>query len=544
MTTTRTGLIRSAFLPLLTGALVAFGSAMGIGGCGSTNNNNLGSLSTGSPVGSDDGSASAGDDSSTATSGDGGTFTVSGGDSSAAAPCATGGELNCYVPTCPNSGTTSLTGVVYDPAGKNPIYNAVVFVPDSTTGALPTITTGTSSCNTCDASIGNYIAATLTNAKGEFTLTGVPATTHVPLVVQIGKWRREVFLSEVKACTVNAVAAADSRLPGSKTDGAAGVSMPQMAIVTGGADNLGCFLSGIGIDSTEWTAPHGGGRLDVYQGVGGAGLTNGTAGACNGNATCGLWGTMQDLQYYDIALLACEGGTNDQTKAAPAMENMHTWLDNGGKVFATHFHYTWFKDGPANGCTDCTDFVNAADWLGTSGGDQDANFTIDTSFLGGQVLQEWLANIPALGITGNSIPLTGVASSVGAVTSAAQRWIYDDNGGTTQGQTKYMTILTPIGGLKTAADAGNDAQTDAQTTESSTPQYCGKAVFSDLHAGGSGVNITTILGGSGGTVPGSCPTDATLTAQEAALEFLFFDLSACVSVATAPQKLPPPTQPQ
>ena len=536
MTTTRTGMIRSAFLPLLAGALVAFGSAIGIGGCGSNNGGGLGPGSSGSPVGDEDGSASSGDDaaSSTYTFGDGSTFTIQPMDSSAAAPCTTGGELNCYVPTCPNKGTTSLTGVVYDPAGKNPIYNAVVFVPDSTTGVLPTITTGTSSCNTCDASIGNYIAATLTNAKGEFTLTGVPATTHVPLVVQIGKWRREVFLPSVKACTVNAVAAADSRLPASKAEG----SMPQMALLTGGADNLGCFLAGIGIDSSEWTAPHGGGRLDVYQGVGGAGLTNGTAGTCTGG-TCGLWSTMQDLQYYDIALLACEGGVNDNTKAAPAMENMHTWLDNGGKVFATHFHYTWFKDGPANGCTDCTDFVNAADWLGSSGGDQDANFTIDTSFLGGQVLQQWLANIPALGITGNSIPLTGVASSVGAVTSAAQRWIYDNNGGATQGQTKYMTILTPIGGVKTAADAGGDAQ----TTESSSPQYCGKAVFSDLHAGGSGFNISTILGGSGGTVPGSCPA-ATLTAQEAALEFLFFDLSACVSVATKPQTLPPPQQPQ
>ena len=83
------------------------------------------------------------------------------------------------------------------------------------------------------------------------------------------------------------------------------------------------------------------------------GLTTGTAGNCQG-AGCPLWSTLPDLEYYDIALLACEAAVHDETKGAPAMENMHTWLDEGGKVFATHYHYTWFKDGPAYGCANCT----------------------------------------------------------------------------------------------------------------------------------------------------------------------------------------------
>jgi hypothetical protein len=61
-------------------------------------------------------------------------------------------------------------------------------------------------------------------------------------------------------------------------------------------------------------------------------------------------------------------------------------------------------------------------------------------------------------------------------------------------------------------------------------QYCGKAVFSDLHAGGSPM----------GNIPGVC-AGPPLTAQLKALEFLFFDLSACVSNDSLPP--PPPPQP-
>jgi hypothetical protein len=377
---------------------------------------------------------------------------------------------------------------------------------------------------------------------GHFTLKGVPATTHVPLVVQIGKWRREVFISSVNKCTNNVVPAGDSRLPTTITDGsgpAGSTSMPRMALLTGGADNLGCFLSGLGIASTEWGSPHGGGHLDVYQGSGGAGVTNGTAGNCAGG-TCGLWNTMADLQYYDIVLLACEGETYDNYKGAPAMENMHTWLDQGGKMFGTHFHYTWFKDGPNEGCTDCNDFVATGNpWRGVSSGSASGNYDIDTTFFGGSQMSKWLSNLGLLNTDG-TIALNQVADSVGLVGTGAQRWIYDP---ASPNDTKYMSIETPIGGIK---DAGAPAKDSGTTTESTGPQYCGKAVFSDLHAGGSaaGGSIISIITGGGGTVPGSCPTNATLSAQEAALEFLFFDLSACVTAESAPTPIPPPNQPQ
>jgi hypothetical protein len=59
-------------------------------------------------------------------------------------------------------------------------------------------------------------------------------------------------------------------------------------------------------------------------------------------------------------------------------------------------------------------------------------------------------------------------------------------------------------------------------------------VFSDLHTSGM----------PSGTVPGTCST--TLTAQQKALEFLFFDLAACVAPENMPMPVPtmnPPPPP-
>jgi hypothetical protein len=487
---------RSALLAVFSGlALAVMASA---GGCGGSKNGDLGDDDSSSS--GDDGSpgfGSSGGDDSGSTGGGGPVFTSGDGGSVSGATCANGGGLACNVaPNC----TTSLTGTVYDPAGKNPIYNAVVFIPTDPKGALPTITRGTKSCSSCDASIGNYVTAATTDAKGHFALTGVPSGSNIPFVVQIGKWRREVTLPTVTACKTAAVPAASSRLPKNHGEG----DMPQMALLTGEADQLGCFMSQIGIDPAEFTGPTGTGRLHVYQGVGGSGVSGGTAGNCT-NSSCPLWATKADLENYDIAVLACEGGENLQTKTTAEIQNMHDWLNEGGKLFATHFHYVWFKDGPS-------DFSGAAAWKGFSAGAGIGNYAIDTSFPKGKTFSDWLSNVGAL--TNGAIAMTGVADSVGAVNKPTQRWIYDSS----STDVKYLSILTPAGGLPQPADAGESA-----------PTYCGKAVFSDLHAGGTSLQTS---------IPSGCPGGA-LSAQELALEFLFFDLSACVS----DESLPPPPIP-
>jgi hypothetical protein len=508
------------------GALVLVSAS----GCGSKSDklaggdDGSGGMGTDASIG-DDGSGGGGSSSGGASSSGGGMFVGPAADAAAPSAC-TGGGLHCYVPSgC----TTTLSGTVYDPAGANPLPNVVVFIPDDPSGSLPAIKQGTNTCNTCDVSIGDYVTATTSAADGTFTLTGVPATTHVPLVVQIGKWRREVFLSQVKGCTSNEVPGSSlTRLPAKRSEG----DIPQMALVTGGADNLGCFLTGIGLDPAEYSAPHGGGRLDIYtgQGRGGPapGLSTGAAGNCTSdNAGC-VWNSKANLEAYDIVLLACEGDTFDPddpsntngpnsgttNKSTGSKNALHDWLDEGGKVFATHYHYTWFKNGP-------TDFQGVANWLGSSAGQDNGNYDIDTSFPKGVLFDKWLGTVGAL--TGSQIALSQVAESVGTVNAGAQRWIYNP-GADSQGQnltnnTKYLSFLTPIGGAPVQQDGGE-----------MTEQYCGKAVFSDLHAGGK----------PNGDIPSKC-SGPPLSAQLKALEFLFFDLSACVSNDNLPT--PPPPQP-
>jgi hypothetical protein len=496
-------------------------------GCGSNKGNGPGGL--GGDIGAGP-NASGGEDSGASSSGSSG-GSSSGGSSSgmfigpgadAASPtaCTAGGGLHCYVPTgC----TTTLSGTVYDPAGANPLPNVVVFIPNDPAGSLPPIKQGTNTCNTCDVSIGDYVTATTSAADGTFTLTGIPVTTHVPLVVQIGKWRREVFLSQTKGCTDNKIPGSSlTRLPAKRSEG----DIPQMALVTGGADNLGCFLTGIGLSPTEYGAPHSGGRLDIYKGQGNRGApglsSGGTAGDCTSDNPNCVWNSKANFEAYDIVLLACEGDTFDPdepnntptNKTTSSKTALHDWLDEGGKVFATHFHYTWFRHGPA-------DFQSVATWIGNSGGQDSANYDIDTSFPKGMLFSKWLGIVGAL--TGSQIALTQVAESVSAVNAkTTQRWIYNaasDPQMMMTGDTKYLSFLTPIGGAPVVQDGGE-----------MTEQYCGKAVFSDLHAGGR----------PNGDIPMSC-SGPPLTPQLKALEFLFFDLSACVSNDNLPP--PPPPQP-
>jgi hypothetical protein len=291
--------------------------------------------------------------------------------------------------------------------------------------------------------------------------------------------------------------------------------MPSMALLTGGLDDLGCFLFRMGIEASEYTAPRAGGRVDVYQGLGigatnGPALSTGTAGNCT-NTNCPLWSSKSSLESYDIVLLACEGDTFDATTPADAGVGsilgggnanvtaagklaMHDWLGEGGKVFATHFHYTWFMNGPA-------DFQGVASWKGYSLGTGTGSDAIVTSFPKGRDFATELADAGAL--SGTNLALTGLADSVASVNAPALAWIRDPSAG----DPKYLTFTTPVGGT------------------------CGKAAFSDLHAGGA----------PSGDIPGSCKSQG-LSAQEKAMELLFFDLSACVSDDSMAPPGPPASQ--
>ncbi len=352
-------------------------------------------------------------------------------------PLCTG--LQCQQHACPNGGSTTVSGTVYDPAGNNPLYNVVVYVPNA---AVEPLKRG-ASCDTCDSLFtGSPIAATVTDAAGKFTLTNVPDGVDIPIVVQIGKWRRQLKLATVSACQDNPQPAGTLRLPRNHNEG----DLPNIAVSTGNADTLECLLRRIGVDASEYVPGEGGeGRVHIFQGAAQRNPnTNQLENAPNTSPAApqssgSLWTSLESLMAYDIVLLSCEG----EETARMNQQALHDYGDAGGRVFASHFHYSWFNTGPYGD-------DSVADWSTGSNDIGDITAKINTKqsdgqpFLKGQALADWLGTVGALSNGKLSISQARHNADVGAAHPATQVWISADETSKAPGATQYFSFNTPV----------------------------------------------------------------------------------------------------
>ena len=394
--------------------------------------------------------------------------------------CTTG--LSCKVSACNGQPKTRITGKVFDPSGTAPIYNAVVYVPNETPAPLAR----GASCERCADTVRSPVGrAVLTDENGEFSLEGVPDGDNVPITFQIGKWRRQVNV-KVTACAENRFDDPSlMHLPRKQSEG----EMPQIAVVTGGCDPLGCLFSRMGIDDSEVTDAKGAGRIHVYQGVGGEGVVGGTASPPENE----LWANAAQLAKYDMVLLSCECKEHDETKSDASKLAMMEYLDNGGRVFATHYHYTWLKNGPPP-------LASLADWGISTASSLGTSYDVDQSFPKGAAMAKWLVATGASPTLG-SIDIKVPVEHLRGVKAGAQRWIYRGDG--TDEMVKFFSFNAPVG-----------ATPEAQ---------CGRGVLSDIHvADGDGTGSPP-----GAQMPASC-AKGPLSPRERALEFLMFDLSSCI----------------
>jgi hypothetical protein len=397
--------------------------------------------------------------------------------------------LDCKIIACGGDKKTTLKGKVYDPAGSSPLYNVIAYIPGGTRpDVLPPIEDSTKSaagisCETCASVVVKPLRSALTNARGEFVLEDVPVDTDVPLVIQVGKWRRLFHIDVTKSCGENTITDRTLTLPKNGKEG----DMPQIAVTSGGMDALECLLRGIGIDDQEFALGHSdSGHVHVFQGKGG--LMGGPVDA--------LWNSSSELRRFDMIMMSCEGSEHLENKggvSSGARGSMAEYLNAGGKVFASHFHYVWFKNSPYE------DLQKVATWeenlvtppAGTN------TYDVNQSFPKGAKLAEWLTYNGGSQTLGK-IALENETRSVRSVKSpTAVSWIQS----AADGHPLYFTFNTPI--------------------QAKPEEQCGRAVFTDLHvvdrASAKPQNISLCPFGAGG-----------LDAQQKALEFLFFDLSACV----------------
>jgi hypothetical protein len=421
--------------------------------------------------------------------------------------CGIGGQGNvCGSPPCTNlclqqtmcagNATTSVSGVVYAPNGTDPLYNVLVYVPNAPVEpfvdgvAVP-------HCG-CGADVsGSPLVSTATGVDGSFTLTNVPVGANIPLVIQNGRWRRQFVIPSVAACVDTALPTTGSgqiRMPQTHLEG----DIPHMGFVTGAADRLECVLRKIGIADTEFSDPSGSGRVHFYVGDTGPG----TPYSATTPIEDSLWGSLATLEPYDMVYLACQGSPKQQSSAAQA--TLLAYTDLGGRVFATHYEYTWLSARAP--------FDTTAVWAPDANGSQffandPGTGLINTTFPRGLALAQWLQGLGASTALGK-IQIRDLRDDFTAVVAPSVLWLSVDDtpSGTFPGLGNvplHYTFDTPVG-----APPGNQ---------------CGRVLFSDFH-----VESATIVGAPGTMFPAECTSPA-MTPQEQMLEFMIFDLGSCVA---------------
>jgi hypothetical protein len=415
-------------------------------------------------------------------------------------------NLQCRQRTCSGGGSTTVSGKVFDPAGKNPLYNVVVYVPNAPVKAL----TKGATCDSCQSLYsGSPIAATQTDAQGRFTLKNVPEGDDVPLVVQIGKWRRQLTLPKVTACTDNPQPDGMLRLPRNRKEG----DIPNIAISTGEADTLECLLRRVGLDAAEYVpGASDQGSIHIFQGSRQNDNDAPNTMPPGPSSASALWNTKDSLMRFDILLLSCEG---DETEGMN-QQALHEYANAGGRVFASHFHYSWFNSGPF-GSENLATWNPGSNHIDDIMGDLVTKLPDGRAFPKGEALAAWLANVGAL--QNGQLPIEEARNNarVGPTNTPSQAWITAAANSKAPGSTQYLSFNTP---------------TTVTGTPDTPPPYCGRVVFSSLHVGAAS-------GDEGDDpVPTGC-ANRDLSPQEKALEFMLFDLSSCVMEEDKPPEPPP-----
>ena len=412
-------------------------------------------------------------------------------------------NLACDQVTCPGGGTTSVTGKVYDTSGQVQIYNALVYVPN---GQVLPFTPGVS-CDRCEAfTSGSPLIVALTGSDGAFTLSNVPVIPDggtLPLVIQVGRWRRQVALPAVPACTSTPITNHDTtRLPRNKSEG----DIPQMAIATGGADPFECLLLKMGISPSEFTNPDAGGRIHYYVSDSpGPGLDKVPPAPPEST----LLNDAGTLMNYDVVLLPCEGGEYRRNNVGnPQPQNLVQYAGAGGRLFTTHYGYVWQAFSENN------PFPTTGDWRPQSCDSYTSplQVTVDQTFAKGQAFSQWLVNVGSSTDAG-FLTLHESRHDLFATTSASQRWLYTNIPNSictgSPPAVEHMTYNTPLN-PPPLPDGGPGVQ-------------CGRVVYSDFH-----VSASALYADDGGLrFPDACIPGA-LSAQEKALLFMLMDVSSCV----------------
>jgi hypothetical protein len=403
--------------------------------------------------------------------------------------------LACKRVYCADGGTTSLSGTVVSPrpGDPDPIYNAVVYVPNA---RVQPFTEGVS-CDRCGAAVsGDPIAVALTGIDGKFVLPDVPVSDDLPVVIQLGRWRRQVTVKTVAECADTHMTTEQTRLPKNHSEG----DIPKMALKTGDSDSPECVLRKMGVEDAEFGSPGGTNRIDLYRGI----LADPPVLASGSPEAQALLDDLDRMKRYDLVLLPCDGEPFTPDNAS--MKNLEAYANLGGRIFASHFSYEWIQNAPP-----------PSKWPGVVNWDPNPDIPdpdaavpgyIDTSFPKGRAMSDWLQNLGAAD-GGVIATLWQPRRDVDSANGDTLGWIRTKR----PDRLNHFSFNTPVG--------------------IGPADQCGRVVFNDFHT----VNV---YGGQTGVFPSECtPRTQPLTPQERVFEFMLFDLSSCVQKDDLPPVAPP-----
>jgi hypothetical protein len=210
---------------------------------------------------------------------------------------------------------------------------------------------------------------------------------------------------------------------------------------------------------------------------------------------------------------SCEGSTSKFVDQKPqsSVDNIVAYANSGGRLFFSHLHLYWLQHA--------SEFNGTATYIGnltapTASATDPLDLTINQTFPKGLALAQWLMGPSvAASTTLGHITVAGSEHSVTAVNPPTSEWIYlpkNPMDSQMRRSEQYLSFDTPVG--------------------MSQANQCGRVVFTDMHIK---VAVSTISGAGGDDsdpakpFPSGCKTNM-MTPQMKALEFLFFDLDACL----------------
>lgn len=286
----------------------------------------------------------------------------------------------------------TIVGKIFAPDGVTPVAGARIFIPaKSREGAALTETTS--------------------DQGGNFTLPNVPAGEQ-NLMIMKGAWTKSITLNVTAGQEIN-LPAGDTTLPSNPNQGA-----PRIAVVTGSFDELQDVLAKLGMgDIDEFGALIlGTETFTLYDG-------DGSLEAPYQDAT--VLNDPTELAKYDIIFLNC-GLSEDLIQDPGMLQNIRTFVANGGKIYATDWAYNYIEQA----------FPSAIDFFGSTSGNSDTAEEPSAAKMGqgglefgassqDAALTSWLSARGALDDNGK-IPLTGLVGGwvmIDGVNSTTKTWV-------------------------------------------------------------------------------------------------------------------------